>query len=277
MNATVGVILALYNGAPFVQDQIESILRQTYPDWILYVHDDGSTDESVSIVDRYCMLYPEKIIRIADDQRHLGATLNFSHLALLCDTPYLMFCDQDDVWEPQKIELTYHAMQSLEEAYGHDIPLLVFSDLCVVDEKLSVLSPSLWKSQKLDPKISQDLYSILAQNVVTGCTVMINRPLKNIAFPIPTCHIVHDHWLAIQACYHGKTGYIAQPLVRYRQHGKNVLGALKIGAGYFFKKMFLAIRDVRIYREKYRHLGFPVNPLWIIQRKIVLNLKRLIR
>jgi len=272
--STLAILLALYNGETYLREQIDSILQQTFTEWKLYIRDDGSSDQSLMIVQEYISRYPEKIVLIEDGDQRIGATLNFSRLGEQCDEPYLMFCDQDDVWMEHKIETSYRAIRELEADFPHT-PALVFSDLELVDKELNTLALSFWKNQKLDPEISTDLYSILAQNVVTGCTVMINRSLAQLSFPIPTQHIVHDHWLAIMACRYGKVAAIKEPLVLYRQHGENVFGAPRIGWKYFAAQLVKLFFEFRNYREKYVFLPFKVNGWKILYQKIVLNVQRI--
>jgi len=274
VNETIGIVLALYNGERYLEEQLDSILAQTYTEWKLYICDDGSTDKSLSVVKKYANLYPEKIIIMEHQKPNVGATLNFSRLACYIKEQYIMFCDQDDIWVDKKVEISYNAIKKLE-SNDTKTPALFFCDLQVIDESGNIKAASFWRDQKLDPRLSQDLYSLLALNVVTGSTIIINNALKSVTFPIPTPHIVHDHWLAVMACYHGKISYTKEPLVRYRQHEKNILGAPKIDIYYFMHKIFFSMLHVNKTYEKYRYIPFKINIFFLLYKKLTLNMQRI--
>lgn len=274
MNETIGILLALYNGEKYLQEQLDSILSQTYTNWKLYICDDGSVDKSISIVEKYVSSYPDKIIFMKCEESNVGATLNFSRLACYIKEPYIMFCDQDDIWVDKKVQISYNAIKKLE-SNDTKTPALFFCDLQLIDESGNIKAASFWRDQKLEPDISKDFYSLLALNVVTGSTIIINNALKSVAFPIPTPHIVHDHWLAVMACYYGKVSYTKEPLVKYRQHENNILGAPKIDIYYFIYKTFLSILHVNKIYEKYRYLPFKINIFFLLYKKFTLNMQRI--
>jgi len=222
---TVEILLAAYNGARFLPEQIDSILTQTHRDWRLLIRDDGSTDATPEIIDRYAQLHPDRIAVVRDALGNLGAVGNFAVLMERSNADYIMFCDQDDVWLADKVAASYEAMQVLEHRHGRDVPLLVHSDLTVVDELLHPIHPSFWRYQGLDPGRGRSLPSLLIQNVVTGCASMANLRLKDLALPLPGDIRMHDWWLALVAAAFGRIDYIQRPLARYRQHQGNTLGA----------------------------------------------------
>jgi glycosyltransferase involved in cell wall biosynthesis len=277
MGKKINILLASFNGEKYLRAQLNSIFKQTYSHWKLIIRDDGSTDQTIKIVEEYIERYPEKIELLKDGKENLGPTLNFSELMSYSKANYIMFADQDDIWLPHKIDITLNKIKMLEQEYSSSTPLMVFSDLKVVDNNLNVKAESMWKHQKLDPNITKSLYKILAQNVVTGCSMMINQAAKKVACPIPTKNVLHDHWIAINVCKYGKIDYISEPLILYRQHANNDLGALKVNVSYFFNKILLIAKNYKTYREKYILLNFKIVPLFIIVNKIILNLKRLIR
>ena len=164
------ILLSTYNGAKYLKNQIDSLLSQSYDDFRIIARDDGSSDESSQILKSY-----DKI-EIVDSQQNLGAKGSFAELLEYAvkhtDGEFFMFCDQDDVWKNDKIEKTLAKMQEMQYEYG-DIPLLIHSDVIVVDEGLEVMAGSFWKFQNINPK-RDVLPHLLLQNVVTGCTMMIN-------------------------------------------------------------------------------------------------------
>jgi hypothetical protein len=136
-----------------------------------------------------------------------------------------MFCDQDDVWLPTKIALTLEKMNELVKKYGTDMPLLVYTDMVVVDENLSIISKSFWKSQAFNPKIGKSLGRFLVSNVATGCTVMINKRLRDLAVSMPDEAMMHDWWVGLISVTLGENGYVFEPTMLYRQHVSNAVGA----------------------------------------------------
>ncbi len=221
----IDILLATYNGERYVEEQIRSLLKQTYPHWHLIIRDDGSTDNSLSIIHRYKQNYPDAITIIEDGQVNLGACRNFGRLLERSTGDYVMFCDQDDVWLPKKIELTLGKMRSLEERYGSDRPLLVYTDMYVVNDALSVISDSFWHHQVFNPRIGKSLSRFLVSNVATGCTVMINKKLRDLSVPIPEEAMMHDWWVGLISVTLGQNDYVSEPTILYRQHALNVAGA----------------------------------------------------
>lgn len=241
----IAVLLATYNGAKHLRAQLDSLLAQTYGDFKIIIRDDGSSDETPFIIDEYCNNYPDKISVIKGEPTG-SACGNFSALFEAADYEYIMFCDQDDVWLPDKIEVTFAAMKAAEKGKT-DCPVLVHSDLRVVDGELNTVCESFFEFQQ----IYQDRVTfprLLVQNYVTGCTMMINRPLKELCGSIPHECAMHDWWLALVASIFGRIVCVERPLMLYRQHGGNQVGA-KAAKGVGFIKRKLATLD-RV-RENY--------------------------
>jgi len=235
----IDILLTTYNGQAYLKEQIDSILAQSNQDWRLTIRDDGSSDNSVSIVEKYAAEYPDKIKLIIDSDGNLGANLNFGRLLEQANAGYIMFSDQDDVWLPNKIELTLNVMKATEQIYP-DKPVLIHTDLKVVDSDLNIIADSMWSYQKLSPEIGDDLSKIMAQNVVTGCTMMINRKASDVSTPIPAEAIMYDWWIAMNVARYGKIVYLSAPSILYRQHSDNRIGAKEaknINIINFFKKL----------------------------------------
>lgn len=219
------ILLAAYNGGAFVRQQIDSILAQDYPYWHLVLSDDGSEDGTVEILERYAAEQPEKITHYRSGIRFGNAQNHFLHLlSRFHDAPYIMFCDQDDVWHPDKIRRTLDKMREVETDPVQ--PVLVHTDLRVVDENLRELDSSFLHYSNLEGSCMK-LNRLLIQNVVTGCTVMINRVLADIACEALPEHdiMMHDWFLAVLASACGKNEFLPETTVDYRQHGHNTLGA----------------------------------------------------
>ncbi len=233
--ANIDILLATYNGERYLAEQIDSVLAQRFDDWRLIARDDGSSDGTVAILQDYSARHPDRIVLLDDGDRGLGASGNFSRLMEYAAADYVMFCDQDDVWLPGKIDRLLEAMHALEAENGSDIPLIVHSDLTVVGRNLEELHHSFWKFQTIDPAFGRSFNRLLIQNVVTGCASLCNRKLIETSLPVPPEAMMHDWWLALVAASFGHVASVPEATVLYRQHGENTLGAKQFG----FRTMFL--------------------------------------
>jgi glycosyltransferase involved in cell wall biosynthesis len=271
--STIEILLSTYNGEKYIETLLESLLLQTYNNWRLLVRDDGSIDNTVSIVKRYLEKYPDKIMFYEDNSFNLGPSQSFSTLLGYSKADYIMFCDQDDVWLPEKISVTFNKMIELESKSG-DLPCLIHTDLYVVNQNLQVVSNSFWKYQKLNPKMNK-FRDILIQNNVTGCTVMLNRRLKELSLPIPKDAIMHDWWLALVAAAFGWIDYVSSPTIYYRQHFSNSVGAKK----YSFVKLinkFLECEDKpKVFeptiRQSEKFLIYYKSKIGLVELNFILN------
>ena len=144
---------------------------------------------------------------------------------------YVCFADQDDVWLPDKVSRTKQAMDQLESRWGTKVPLLVFTDLQVVDEQLNMLYQSFWTYMNIDPDRMDRLPELMVQSVVTGCTAMLNRPLLELSLRMPAGAFMHDRWIGLLASFLGKSSMVRAQTVLYRQHQHNVLGTGRNVAG----------------------------------------------
>ena len=238
------ILLATYNGEKYISEQIDSILEQTNQDWMLYIHDDGSKDKTVEILEKYAKKYPEKIC-IVEGASTGGAKQNFFYLFSCVKAPYYMCCDQDDVWLSEKVEGTRKKMNTLEKG-DEQLPCLVFTELTVVDEDLNVLSEKMSEYQGLDCK-TLSLNRALIQNVVTGCTMMVNRALRDELTKVTdyTDVLMHDWWALMISTHFGKITFWAQPTILYRQHGNNGVGARNANTFIYMLKRLLQREEIK--------------------------------
>ncbi len=232
-NTAVAILLATYNGEKYLSELFDSLLKQTYKNWKLYIHDDGSKDNTLSIINEFVAEHP-LYAEYVEGPPTGGAKNNFLFLVKKIESEIYMFCDQDDVWLPDKIEATLKGMESLKEKA--DCPCLVHTDLKIVDEKLDIIANSIEQYQKLHSKDSS-VNHLLVENVVTGCTAMINRNLRDkmIEFTNIDNIIMHDWWAALIAAQFGEILFIPNATILYRQHGNNTIGAKKTGLLDVFK------------------------------------------
>src|SRR5512140_193663 len=160
----IDVLLATYQGGAYLPAQLDSLLAQAHGDFHVLVRDDGSTDETRAVLERYAAQHPNRITVLPADGQRLGAAGSFARLLGESRGRYVMFCDQDDVWLPDKIALTLATMRELGRAHGEAAPLLVSTDLEVVDEQLGVIDESFWHFQRIHPERLNRLSRVLVQN-----------------------------------------------------------------------------------------------------------------
>lgn len=243
----IEVALATAQSARFLRELLDSLFAQTEQGFTLLVSDDGSRDSTMDILEEYSRRYPGRIRIVARDRQPHGAAGNFSRLLDHASADYLLLCDHDDVWLPNKIALSRERMAALEAARGAAVPLLVHTDLVVVDEQLGVIEPSMSKYWQASPPRS-DLTSLLTANVATGCTIIMNRALYEKARPIPPEAMMHDHWLALVASALGAIAYVDEAPILYRQHGGNLIGAPTRGTASLLQR----IRNTLVGAERQR-------------------------
>ena len=224
----LSVALCTYNGEQYLKEQLESFANQSLLPDELVVCDDGSSDGTIEILRMFSLCAPFEV-KVIQNEKSLGIVKNFSKAIEYCSGEYIAISDQDDIWMYEKLKETVGLLKVMEKKYGKEFPLLVHSDLTVVDVDLNILNESMMKSQHIENEDipSRALGTLLANNYVTGCTVVINKALKNLSLPIPREAIMHDRWLALVAASSGKIGFVDQPLILYRQHGNNQVGARK--------------------------------------------------
>ena len=250
----VDILLATYNGAAYLAPQLDSLLAQTHRAFRLLVSDDGSSDDTVAILRRYESAFEGRMVLLPAAAPSGGVMGNFGRLmqASAHDgrAAYIALCDQDDVWLPEKTARLLDALQALEATHGAGTPCLVHSDLTVVDRDLQVLSPSFAAYQRIDPADIKPL-TLLSVNQVTGCATLLNRALLQLALPLPAGAVMHDWWLALVAGS-GARRYLPQPLMLYRQHGRNQIGARDRGLP---SRLLRLVRDGGGVVHRVRQLG----------------------
>lgn len=270
----ISILLSTYNSEAFLQDQINSILGQTYKDWILYIRDDGSKDNTISIIDDYCRKF-NNIILFKDGSSNLGAKNSFMTLLTKVNSPYYMFCDHDDVWLPLKIEKTLNKMVEIETIHPSK-PILIFTDVKVVDHNLNMIAKSLWSYQKTSPNYAKNIYLLSISNPVTGCTIMINHNAKEISLPMSSKSLMHDLWIALKVSHYGIVDFIIDPTVLYRQHFHNVVGAKEASVKYYFNKLVqlhTVIKGNIKLIQMINSLGFKIDPFkrFLLKMKIMVG------
>lgn len=241
----INIVMSTYNGERYLADQIKSIQQQTFTDWNLLIRDDGSKDTTPEIIRAFAA--QDKRIRFINDGENdnYGVIKSFYHLVKFESADYYFFSDQDDIWLPEKLEITLTGAKNEEKGK----PLLVYTDLKVVNQELTVLQESMIRSQSHHANTM--LVQELTENTVTGGTMMINHALAD-KWQLYEGLLMHDWYLALLAAALGKLIYIDKPTQLYRQHEANVLGArtqdkrfklLRLGPKAIFTKYWDLIHD----------------------------------
>ena len=241
--STVLILLSTYNGEKYLKQRLDSLYNQTYKNFSIIVRDDISSDYTLEILRSYDL-------KIIPSENNQGAKKSFSLLLeyslSTTEAEYIIFCDQDDVWKADKVENTLQKMKELEQEFP-DKPLLVHTDLEIVDETLQTIGKSMWHHEHLNPRLNS-FQRLLIQNTVTGCTVMINRKLADLALPISSDAIMHDWWLGLVASEFGSIGVCNEATIKYRQHENNSIGS----QGFSFRYIVDKVLDSNSLNKNYK-------------------------
>jgi glycosyltransferase involved in cell wall biosynthesis len=239
--APIEVVLPTYNGVLYLEAQIASIYNQTLRPERVLLRDDGSSDGTQALISQLQQRYGTWL-QVLPADGNLGCTANVNRLLQATTAPYVALADQDDLWISQKLEISKARLQQMENLYGLLTPLLVHSDLELVDVNANILGVNYLQRQHLNALRTTEA-DLALTNVVTGCTTLINRALLDKASPIPSQALMHDWWLALVAASFGKIELIHQPTVKYRQHCANLLGARGLGIAYWSKRLLSLFND----------------------------------
>ncbi len=225
--ARVSVALCTYNGARFLDPQLDSFATQTRLPDELVVCDDGSTDDTVTILERFKNRAPFPV-RIFRNETRLGSTKNFEKAIGLCTGDLIATSDQDDVWLPEKLALSQAALAD-DDGCG-----LVFSDADVVDDDLRSSGHRMWDAvhfgrlARRRVRKGRGFEVLLRQWVVTGATMMFRVDYRPCILPIPD-NWVHDGWIAFVIGAMARVGSVECSTMKYRQHAAQQIGGKKLG------------------------------------------------
>ncbi len=244
MSLTISVALATHNGARFVAEQVRSILAQTRLPREIVLSDDASSDDTVAIVrheiDAFNAARATPIaLVVRENSPALGVTKNFEQAISLCTSDLVALCDQDDVWVPEKL-----ARMAGEFDSRPDLTLL-HANLTLVDAGLQPLGATLFSAYHVSPWERSSIHSgraidvFVRRNLVTGASTMFRRSLFDLATPLPPAW-VHDEWLGIVAAVSGRVDCLEEPLVLYRQHGGNQIGAATMNLRHYIGRMIFS-------------------------------------
>jgi len=209
----IDILLATYNGEKYILKQIESILNQTYTNFNLIIQDDFSSDQTLALLTSII----DDRITIYQNHQNIGYIKNFESLIKKSTSPLIMLSDQDDVWLPNKVEMSLNKYIEL----GVD---LIYGDLIVTDELLNKRKNSFWEAEDIKPVKGKCWRSISVYNVASGNTLLFNRNYLDKIIPLPKEPLIHDWYITFIYAYYGKIGYLREKYILYRQHDFNTIG-----------------------------------------------------
>jgi len=217
------VLLSTYNGARFVSSLLQSVVNQDYDDFVILVRDDGSGDETVDIIADFGARYPDKVQVINDSKGNLGVRQSFDEIMMRATAAYCFFCDQDDIWKPEKIRIMTRWIEEEEGRRGDSAPIVAFSDMSLIDSRGRQLKPSYlaggWEGR------TSDFPRGLFKGVISGCVTAFNAAARE-AYLMTPADLLHDYHMLMTAFLHGRLCHIPRQLIEYRIHGDNYLGTV---------------------------------------------------
>lgn len=223
----ISIAMATYNGERFVSKQIESLLNQSYSNLEIIISDDNSTDSTYEICEKYAE--KDTRIKLVKNKRSKGFISNFQNALSFCSGIYIVLADQDDLWYKEKV------IELFNEIYEND---LIYSDAKLIDDCDNTIAESYSiVTEKFIPP--RNVVDIILNNPVTGCTLMFNASLLDKVIPFPQGIPAHDQWITLAAFLSNGIKYIDKPLIGYRQHSTN-----QIGANINDKSILTRIKDV---------------------------------
>ena len=221
--AEIDIVMSVNNEEFYISEMINSLKKQTFSDWKLIIRDNNSNDKTSDIIKKFAEI-DDRIILLKNNCLLLPLYLSFDNALKYSTAEYVMFADGDDVWLPNKIEVSYKKIKEIEKNSTNSIPLLCFTDLKVVDEKLNLIHPSMNIYQR-GRENSFDLNNTLMTSIACGNTYIFNRKLLDLSLPILDGAIMHDVWFFNIALLFGRVDQLRESTILYRQHGGNFSGS----------------------------------------------------
>lgn len=253
---SIAILLATYNGETYIAEQLDSLFKQTEQDFEIFIHDDGSKDTTLEMIESFIKKYPERITLLEDVGDGRGAMGSFMWLLDRVEADYYMFCDQDDVWLPSKIQVSMDKMREIESRVP-DKAVMIHTDLRIVDSDLNTMYESFWAYAGYHVDLMRKFEYAAVNNVFTGCTMLINRRARDLSLPYHPKAPMHDWWIGLVVAKRGVVDNVKQATVLYRQHGGNVESVGNKGDFKFkFMKLFGFMNKYNRNKEMLRSLGF---------------------
>jgi glycosyltransferase involved in cell wall biosynthesis len=251
MNHSIDILLSTYNGALYLREQLDSLLEQSFTDWHLILRDDGSTDETLVIASEYANRHPGKFTILQTDG-NLGYYWSFMELLAFSSAPYVMFCDQDDVWMSNKISISFSVIEHCESLWPGK-PILVHTDMTVVDNKLGLISDSKWKDMKWTPDAYvRDSKSLMVVPLVSGNTCLFNSIAREVSLAKKEEIHSHDTWVALSTMVaQGRIINLPFSTILYRRHQKVASASTRrINGSYVLRVLMKPGRIVEVWKRE---------------------------
>jgi len=210
----ISIVVATCNGEKYIKEQLDSIINQSYKNFEILILDDKSEDRTVEIIQHYERKY--SFIKVIQNKSRLGVINNFEKGISLAKGDFIALSDQDDIWEKDKLLIQYNTIKD------YDIPVMVHSDLSIINEKGNIISNSFFKKKGYNFPEKKSLDILISLNGVMGNTIMFNKKLKKIILPFFTKIPMHDYYISVMNEVYGKRITINKPLVKYRIHATNI-------------------------------------------------------
>lgn len=218
----VHILMATYNGEKYLDEQLQSIAKQTMSNWMLHICDDCSSDKTISIIEHFSRKHTGQVT-LLKNAKNLGAKQTFARLVREVRLPGdYAFCDQDDIWREDKLEKLQQRLRNEERDKKE--PILVYSDASLIDKNQNILAASFIKDSGLLLPKHHVFESLLLYNMIQGAAMLWNQSLHQIITDIPKQALMHDWWVALTAAGHGRIVCVPEPFSFYRQHDNNVIG-----------------------------------------------------
>lgn len=231
----ISIALATYNGSKYLREQLDSILAQSMDDFEVVACDDCSTDETPQILQEYASR--DSRFKVYQNAKNLGFKKNFEHILTLCKGEFIAFCDQDDIWEPNHLEILYKNIGEND---------CIGANSLIIDEKGVSQNKTLleyWPIHVM-PKNEKELFQHeLYSNVIQGTASLIRASLIKQALPIPEDIKYHDYWFALVAGLNEKCKYIGDVVLKYRRHSNNASEYQKFTIWNVIKDLYRFLKD----------------------------------
>ena len=220
----IEVVMATFNGARWLPDQLASIRAQSLRADRILVRDDGSSDATCHVLEHAAADgLPIKVLPAHEG--HMGAVASFGCLLGQTQANYVLLADQDDLWHPQRVRRMVAAVQEAERSTPAR-PVLAFSSVKLMDDAGKVLDRDLWRFRRMDSSKMCDFPTCYQTGGIPGCAMLLNRALIDKALPIPRQALMHDFWLHLVAAAFGRVIHVQEAWTYYRLHDSNAVGLL---------------------------------------------------
>ena len=244
-NKKIDILMATYNGEKYLAEQLDSIINQTYHNWNLLIRDDNSTDRTLEIIQDY-QKKDNRIKLLKDNEGNLGIVKNFEELLKNSESEFIMFSDQDDIWIENKLDVYLKTAEKIKIK-----GFLLHSDAILFNKNKSDASTRTFISKKAEKK---GLENTFFNYFVQGATILISKEIKNFILPFPKEAYLHDRYIHIVTELFFERIFINQPLIYYRQHDNNQIGAKnslkKLSKRYFDNRDYTMIKAIFLKNEE---------------------------